>query len=128
MNTLPDLDRALRREFQALSTAWRGRAWFQVVRRAKFRCEYCDADVLASVDTIYSTVNEHIVPVARGGSKDDLNNLALSCAACNTLKGRWVPSGDDRAARIACVRRHLAELRALKHPVLLRVRGAMGLC
>jgi len=94
----------------------------RLATRAGFRCEYCDADVLASVNAVYSCTTDHIVPHKSGRSTHDLENLAVSCTACNTLKWGWTPPGDYRATRIASVRAYLTELRERKEPVLLRGR------
>lgn len=53
-----------------------------VAERARYRCEYCHAP--ESVFNFPFEV-EHIYPQAHGGS-DDLENLALSCHACNLFK------------------------------------------
>ena len=53
-----------------------------IAERATYRCEYCHAP-----ESIFNFPFEieHIYPQARGGS-DDLDNLALSCRACNLFK------------------------------------------
>ena len=54
----------------------------EVARRAGNRCEYCHAP--QSVVNFEFEV-EHVTPLTSGGS-NDLNNLALSCRACNAFK------------------------------------------
>jgi hypothetical protein len=54
----------------------------EVKRRARGCCEYCLSQSEYSHDD-FSV--EHIVPRAFGGS-DDVENLALSCQACNNRK------------------------------------------
>jgi len=44
-------------------------------------CEYCGSYV-----TIETTVNDHRLPLSRGGSSG-FENLAISCARCNNQKG-----------------------------------------
>jgi CRISPR/Cas system Type II protein with McrA/HNH and RuvC-like nuclease domain len=58
--------------------------------RADFRCEYCDRDLLASVDDYDSWQNDHIVPVSKGGT-DDHDNMAVACKTCNFIKRNWTP-------------------------------------
>ena len=53
-----------------------------VAERAAYRCEYCHAP--ENVFNFPFEV-EHIFPQVRGGS-DALDNLALSCHACNLFK------------------------------------------
>jgi hypothetical protein len=58
---------------------------YEVLRRAKFRCELCgiSADIKAlEVD--------HIVPRNQGGS-DDLSNLQALCYSCNAMKRDRLP-------------------------------------
>ena len=54
----------------------------EVARRADNRCEYCHAP--QSISNFEFEV-EHITPVSSGGN-DDMENLALSCRACNAFK------------------------------------------
>lgn len=54
-----------------------------VWRRAGHRCEYCDADLLASIDDhLYGSNVDHVVP----GAGNDAENLALSCKMFNFVK------------------------------------------
>jgi HNH endonuclease len=53
-----------------------------IKERAKNCCEYCFAQERFSADMFSG---EHIVPVSKGGTDDDLN-LALACQRCNNLK------------------------------------------
>jgi 5-methylcytosine-specific restriction endonuclease McrA len=59
--------------------------------RAGFKCEYCDKDLLASVDNYKEWQKDHIIPKSKGG--EDINeNIAISCKTCNVnIKGRWNP-------------------------------------
>ena len=56
--------------------------------RARFRCEYCDRDLLSSVDAYHSWHLDHLVPRSRGGA-DAVENYALSCKPCNFMKRHW---------------------------------------
>jgi hypothetical protein len=62
-----------------------------VAERADYRCEYCHAPEEAFN---FPFEVEHIVPTSRGGS-DDLNNLALSCRACNAYKAAFEVGRDS---------------------------------
>ena len=59
-----------------------------IASRAHFKCEYCSADMLGSVDAYeWNWEREHITPTSAGG-EDDLENWAMACRVCNQLKGR----------------------------------------
>lgn len=64
-----------------------------LAERAAYRCEYCHAP--ESVFNFPFEV-EHILPQARGGS-DDLDNLALSCRACNLFKSDFETGHDEQS-------------------------------
>ena len=63
-----------------------------VAERAAYRCEYCHAP--ENVFNFPFEV-EHIFPQVRGGS-EALDNLALSCHACNLFKSDF-ETGTDAA-------------------------------
>lgn len=78
------------------------RTRFEVLKRDKFRCQYCGRaapEVVLHVD--------HITPVA-GKGKNDLLNLVSACADCNLGKSA-VPLSDGSAVE---KRRAQAELQA----------------
>jgi len=87
--------------------------------RAAFCCEYCDRDLLASVDDYDSWQVDHIVPTSRGGL-DVFDNKAIACKTCNaSMKRRWDPrtvvgSDADRAALVGAAREHVAGRRLAK--------------
>jgi hypothetical protein len=62
-----------------------------IAERARYQCEYCHAP--ESVFNFPFEV-EHIHPQARGGS-DDIENLALSCHACNLFKSDFETGHDE---------------------------------
>ena len=79
--------------------------------RSGFRCEYCDADLLASVDAYKSWQLDHIVPTSAGGP-DEFSNWAVSCHTCNfCLKRKWDPRSSvgeaDRGGLILAVRKYV---------------------
>ena len=66
------------------------RGWYpisiDVWIRDGFRCVYCDADLLATVDAYrYGWAHDHLIP--RSISPDDSpSNIVLACSACNSFK------------------------------------------
>ncbi len=62
-----------------------------VARRAAHRCEYCRApEVIFNLPLEV----EHVIPLAQGG-RDDEDNLALSCRACNLRKSDHLEGFDE---------------------------------
>ena len=82
----------LRRE--GLADAWTAEGG----ERAGYKCEYCDKDMLASVDHYLSWQLDPIIPESAGGDHT-LENVALSCRECTVrFKGSWNPAyvaGED---------------------------------
>lgn len=62
-----------------------------VAERANYRCEYCHAPEEAFN---FAFEVEHILPTARGGP-NTLDNLALSCRACNSYKSTFEVGHDN---------------------------------
>jgi 5-methylcytosine-specific restriction endonuclease McrA len=96
--------------------------------RAQGRCEYCDADLLGSASVYFHGAHiDHIVP----GTGNDLDNLALSCVACNRIKRRkmFVAAGEvppERKTLIERAQRYIGErrvrdegLRQIARPLLI---------
>jgi 5-methylcytosine-specific restriction endonuclease McrA len=86
--------------------------------RAGFKCEYCDKDLLASVDNYKEWQKDHMIPTSKGG--EDINeNIALSCKTCNmSIKSRWNPAdvAGENASRqelIKAVREFVREKRTV---------------
>ena len=66
-----------------------------VLKRDQYRCTYCGADLLATLDTFLSAVVDHVTPRSRGGV-DHRSNMATACFACDRIKsGRPAESIDD---------------------------------
>ena len=89
------------------SLGWSDEA-FEIGLRARFQCEYCDRDLLASVDDYDAWQVDHIVPASREGASH-ISNYALACKTCNFLKRHSTPTESidpvaDRAHAIAVVR------------------------
>ena len=63
--------------------------WWALVRRVGKRCYYCDVvtdPVWTPREHPLHTQRDHLIPVSRGGS-DGIDNVVVSCRACNTEKG-----------------------------------------
>lgn len=101
--------------------------------RANFCCEYCDADLLATIESYDSWQRDHIVAVAGGGA-DHIDNLALSCKLCNFLKRHTRTAGSvtpaNRQEAIDLTRKLIHERRVVKQKRLdefVRIIDASGL-
>ncbi len=53
-----------------------------VLRRDRFRCQYCGSRDLLTID--------HVMPRSRGG-RDTWDNLVAACTRCNNRKGNRTP-------------------------------------
>ena len=99
--------------------------------RAGYKCEYCDKDMLASVDNYLSWQLDHIIPESAGGDHT-LENVALSCRACKVrFKGHWNPAyvaGEDasREELILAVRENVEKKRSSWVRCLSRSREIVG--
>lgn len=96
--------------------------------RARFSCEYCSRDLLASVDAYDSWQTDHVVPISKGGGETDFDNLALSCRTCNMLKRAFDPSsevgeGAGRDQLIAAARKYVQDKRSSKLQEVASVRA-----
>jgi len=90
-----------------------------LLREAECRCQYCGADLLASVDAFLSIRRDHLVARSHGGS-NRRENVLLCCRTCDRLKGAALVT--DRAearALIGARREHQAA-------VLDRLRELVG--
>jgi HNH endonuclease len=68
----------------------------EVVRRARYCCEYCGYPEAASSTPLEI---DHIIPEARGG-RTSLNNLALCCRSCNLHKHVKTEAADPMTGEI----------------------------
>ncbi len=99
-----------------------------VWRRAKWKCEYCDCDLLASDgEYFYGSHVDHIVP----GGGDDIENLALACKTCNFIKRakRFAHPAEpfDRAAILGRAREFIQARREENRSRLKRVKDLIGI-
>ena len=97
--------------------------------RAGFRCEYCDRDLLSSLDDYKAWAQDHI---QRLGSADTFENMAVACHPCHSAyKKAWDPryvAGPtaSRAELVTATRKLIAEKRAAEQAVLTEVREVTG--
>jgi 5-methylcytosine-specific restriction endonuclease McrA len=96
---------------------------------ADFKCEYCDRDLLASVDDYKSFEDDHIVPLSLGGSEHG-DNIAFACRTCNFhAKHKWDPrKGGENKSReelIRASRAHVSRRREQFLEKVLRLRKIM---
>lgn len=90
----------------------------QLAVEFNFKCAYCDKDLISSVDNHREWQTDHIVPSYANG-KDTLENYALSCRTCNTIKHIWNPleayNGEGEPSKIELIkiaRSHVTTVRA----------------
>ncbi len=71
--------------------------WFWVIalRSGGVRV-YCGLDATQDPRLLSCMRMEHIIPLCCDGP-DVLENLALGCAGCNAMKGKWNPAADTIA-------------------------------
>jgi len=75
------------------------RIWHEVLHRDKGYCQYCGCDLLSSPTAFFAATVDHVVAVAAGG-KFEVDNLVLSCSACNsylTQSAKLTTFGERRA-------------------------------
>ncbi len=93
-----------------------------VLKRDEYRCAYCGADLLATLDSFLSAVVDHITPRSRGGP-DHRSNMATACFACDRIKsGRLAETIDDARRIVQCQRtvilpRYVAIVSAMRREV-----------
>lgn len=75
-----------------------------ILCRDNYRCTYCGADLLATLDSFLSAVVDHVTPRSRGGP-DHASNMATACFACDRIKsGRPAETIDDARRIVQCQR------------------------
>lgn len=107
----------LTEKLEALGSGWSPET-AKLGIRAKFRCEYCDRYLLRSIEDYDTWQVEHIIPVSKGGSEKDFDNMAIACKTCNFMKRSDVPEGDTRAERLRSARHLIYEKRKRKQEEL----------
>jgi hypothetical protein len=102
-----------------------------IAERARYRCEYCQLDLLASPENYKLWEVDHIIPKSSGGL-ETLENLALACRHCNCYwKGTFDPSASvgvsrSRESLIATAREYIQNRRAGTESELDYVRKIVG--
>jgi hypothetical protein len=69
-----------------------------LLRRAGDRCEYCRTPVAPG--SLWGAHVEHIRPRQHGGGNGE-DNLAISCASCNFIKGPNIAAVDPETGKMA---------------------------
>lgn len=114
-----------RRFYESLPSSrwWTGGAakspdqsWMDVFEQADWHCIFCKKDLCLSTEAIAESTEDHLVPRALLEAADEspnrAHNLAPCCAACNSLKGDWVPpaassSWRSRKAYVKACQQHI---------------------
>lgn len=65
--------------------------YYQAFVRDKFRCVYCEKDILESFDSFASSHLDHLKPESARGPCEDVWNRVTACGVCNSLKGAYDP-------------------------------------
>ena len=109
----------------------------EAARRANFRCEYRDLDLLKDAHHYRLWHVDHIIPrkliEQEGGDPDCLDNLAVACKPCNyDFKWSFDPrttAGADakREALIRAAKRYIGERRQTCEAEVARMRAIVGL-
>jgi hypothetical protein len=93
--------------------------------RSNFRCEYCDKDLLASVDNYDAWHMDHIVPLSRNGPHA-FEHIAVCCGTCNYIKRAYMPEGSSREEKVSDARRYVQEHRSRKLASLNQIQCLVG--
>lgn len=98
---------------------------------ADFRCQYCDKDLLASVDNYKGWQTDHLIPASSGGL-DEINNYVICCRTCNFIKGRWNPQTEyvglapTREQLIFSAKKYISEKRQKNEIIVNELREIVG--
>lgn len=100
--------------------------FLQLFERDHGRCVYCGLDLKADFDRFMMATEDHLVPSAKSGKGRDLENLILSCSACNRLKANYEPDPEidakkERRRYIAAVRAYIMKRRSERLKEFMRV-------
>lgn len=101
--------------------------------RAKGKCEYCEKNMLESIDNYKLWQVDHIKPRSSNCINfEDFDNKALSCTQCNKdFKGKWNPTsviGEDkeRTEYIKEISKYIKEKREKKQKELDEIKNIFG--
>jgi HNH endonuclease len=92
-----------------------------ILLRDQGRCVYCEIDLMENRQLAYHFVSyDHLLPKHKYDKlASDINNLVLSCRACNGPKRRWDPNEDgkiyDGQAQLSDQQREQLILRVKEH-------------
>lgn len=76
----------------------------RILERDQFRCRYCGLNGRASFENALVMGVDFVVPRARKGKNED-DNLAACCRACNVIKGRRLFGSFEGAKAYVLARR-----------------------
>jgi 5-methylcytosine-specific restriction endonuclease McrA len=79
---------------------------WEVRKRDKCTCRYCDLCGLRNFDIWMQLGIDHIIPRISGGD-ESAENKAVACTQCNCYKAAYIPNGNNREDRIADARLHI---------------------
>lgn len=99
----------------------------RVYVNAKGRCEYCGRDLIEDRIGYGSIQIDHIFPQSKGGD-DSLDNLALSCSICNSVKSDWISveiDSTNRHGKLVAARLYIEKKMENHNTVWNGVRRAM---
>lgn len=94
--------------------------WVEIYEQTNWKCVYCDKDLVAGIDALAESTEEHLVPRSllepNSINPNTAHNMAACCAGCNSLKNDLMPvSGHpgwkNRKAYIKACRQLIAERR-----------------
>jgi len=104
-------DEDLEKGLQALT--WGGNS-IPLGRTQDFKCIYCGCDLLRSIDDYDHWTIDHIDPTVTGPERDALDNTAVACRLCNSIKRRYRPNGSTKVERLADANQYILAGRAKK--------------
>lgn len=91
--------------------------YYQAFVRDKFRCVYCEMDILESFDSFAASHLDHLKPESARGPCEDVWNRVTACGVCNSLKGSYDPVPGEHvteanfAAAVANAREYIQKKR-----------------
>ncbi len=79
---------------------------YRIFERDDYRCQFCDRDLLADLDTLLDATIDHLYPKSLGGDNSP-ENLVTACRTCNMLKDNAPAETIEEGRAIVAHRRGL---------------------